>query len=257
MFRALRGLGVAGVDGGGVRSFRQRARRGAFGLVLLLVVAIVIRAVLSLRQSGAGHPDAAYATRVYRSMFPASSKGASPEMSRANAFSAAYGRAGTGGRHTPYRGAYRRPVILVIGDSLVQRGFERPDGWVGSLANEYARFADVVLRGYSGYNTRWIKELMLNEPELFPAADQVAVVVILLGANDSVRPEGRKAAYGVDVTEYAKNLRWIMDRYSGGTIKILCTPPPVDQEERLRITTDVRGMPASLLDRSSERAGGS
>jgi lysophospholipase L1-like esterase len=213
---------------------------------------------------GAAHDDATYASRVYRVMFPGSAGGGSstqpfaksstPESTRAAAFSDAYA-AGTAikpMRQSP-RGAYRRPVILVIGDSLVQRGFVR-GGWVGSLANAHARTADVLLRGYAGYNTRWVRELMEHEPGLFPDKKDVAVVVLLLGANDAVLRTGRKHKYGVTVETYEANLRWILQRYDGkSTIKILCTPPPIDQEERLRITTEVRGMPADLLDRSSDR----
>lgn len=45
-----------------------------------------------------------------------------------------------------------------------------------------------------------------------------------------------------------------MERYSigpDGAAVVLCTPPPVDEDERRRRTVDVKGMPASLLDRSS------
>jgi|TARA_B110000977_G_C11082546_1_gene493398 lysophospholipase L1-like esterase len=95
---------------------------------------------------------------------------------------------------------------------------------------------------------------MEHEPGLFPDKKDVAVVVLLLGANDAVLRTGRKHKYGVTVETYEANLRWILQRYDGkSTIKILCTPPPIDQEERLRITTEVRGMPADLLDRSSDR----
>jgi lysophospholipase L1-like esterase len=149
--------------------------------------------------------------------------------------------------------------VLVVGDSLVQRGFET-SGWVASLARAYARVADVVNRGYSGYNTRWVRELMTHEPDLFPPRRDVALVVILLGANDAARPEGRKSGYGVPVPEYERHLGWIVERFKGGgsgftqqTRVVLCVPPPVDEEERLRITTERRGMPADLLDRDAER----
>ena len=83
--------------------------------------------------------------------------------------------------------------------------------------------------------------------------------MILLGANDAARPEGRKSGYGVPVPEYERHLGWIVERYAGGSVTqqrrvVLCVPPPVDEEERLRITTERRGMPADLLDRDAERA---
>jgi lysophospholipase L1-like esterase len=150
-------------------------------------------------------------------------------------------------------------VVLVVGDSLVQRGFET-NGWVASLARAYARVADVINRGYSGYNTRWVRDLMTDDPGLFPPRRDVALAVILLGANDAARPEGRKSRYATRVEEYEENLRWIVSRFvseadeTSYTRVVLCTPPPIDEEERLRITTEQRGMPADLLDRDAERA---
>ena len=76
------------------------------------------------------------------------------------------------------------------------------------MTHDYARSADVVLRGYSGYNTRWVKDLMRRQPALFPPAQHVALVVILLGANDASRAEGHKTHYGVPIPEYKRNLRW-------------------------------------------------
>ena len=82
--------------------------------------------------------------------------------------------------------------------------------------------------------------------------------------HDAARPEGRKSGYGVPVPEYERHLGWIVERYAPGgpgsktrqtqqTRVVLCVPPPVDEEERLRITTERRGMPADLLDRDAER----
>lgn len=46
----------------------------------------------------------------------------------------------------------QRLTFVLFGDSITQRGFE--DGWVASLANHYTRKADVLNRGYGGYNAR-------------------------------------------------------------------------------------------------------
>jgi len=55
----------------------------------------------------------------------------------------------------PTRLTCERPEFLLIGDSITQQGFG-PDGcWGALLANEWTRCADVVNRGFSGYNTRW------------------------------------------------------------------------------------------------------
>ena len=131
------------------------------GLFFLAAVAYSARAAFS-----GSERDEAYASRVYHGLFPGSGGTGPGDPSRVAAFAAA-AAAGTA------RGAYRRPVVLVVGDSLVQRGFET-SGWVASLARAYARVADVVNRGYSGYNTRWVRELMTHEPDLFPPRRDVA-----------------------------------------------------------------------------------
>lgn len=43
---------------------------------------------------------------------------------------------------------------MLFGDSITEEAFGE-GGWGAHLANHYSRSADVVLRGYSGYNTRW------------------------------------------------------------------------------------------------------
>ena len=78
-----------------------------------------------------------------------------------------------------------RPVFTLFGDSITQFSFG-PGGWGAALANDWQRHADIRLRGYSGYNTRWALHLL---PHLFPSGgrpeDTPALVVVFLGANDA------------------------------------------------------------------------
>ncbi len=48
--------------------------------------------------------------------------------------------------------------------------------------------ADVVLRGYSGYNTRWARFLL---PKVFPlsASEPTKLVTVFFGANDAALPD--------------------------------------------------------------------
>lgn len=46
-----------------------------------------------------------------------------------------------------------RPVIMLFGSSIVQYSFSN-GGWGAILADIYARKADVILRGYQGWNSR-------------------------------------------------------------------------------------------------------
>ena len=105
-----------------------------------------------------------------------------------------------------------RPRFVLFGDSLTQRSFE--DGGFGAgLTSAYQRKvlcrpalapiqlqkahadicwclvqADVVLRGYSGYNTRWARFLL---PKVFPigASEPTKQVTVFLGANDAALPD--------------------------------------------------------------------
>ena len=49
------------------------------------------------------------------------------------------------------------PRVLLFGDSLTQYSFGYDGGWGAMLADRLQRRADVVVRGYSGYNTRWCR----------------------------------------------------------------------------------------------------
>lgn len=85
-----------------------------------------------------------------------------------------------------------RPQFVTFGDSITQRGFA--PGWTGALADAYQRRADVVNRGYSGYNTRWALQLLDRvfpppEPAAAAAAPPPRLVTIFFGANDAALPE--------------------------------------------------------------------
>ena len=79
--------------------------------------------------------------------------------------------------------AGNRRQIVLVGDSLTQRGYDSKKGWVSKLASSYVRRADVINRGYSGYNTRWVLDLMKRKPKLF--VKKPTLVVVFLGANDA------------------------------------------------------------------------
>jgi hypothetical protein len=49
-----------------------------------------------------------------------------------------------------------RPVLLLVGDSLTEKGtIPKTNGWVTLLQSDYRRSVHVVPRGLSGYNTRY------------------------------------------------------------------------------------------------------
>ena len=148
-------------------------------------------------------------------------------------------RPGAGAGAPPGRRA-PRPVVVLLGDSLTQRGGAvagGAPGWAARLGELYARRADVVNRGLSGYNTRWV---LPELPVLLGgAAAGAALVVVWLGANDAALSGGDSAAQHVPLAEYRDNLRAILGHVKalpGNPLALLITPPPVHETSRLRFT---------------------
>lgn len=126
--------------------------------------------------------------------------------------------------------------ILCIGDSITQRGFEANRGWVSQLANTYLRRADVINRGCSGYNTRWIVAMLDDAAlthEIVPKRmreESPLFVTVFLGANDAADD-----FHAVPLEEYAQNMARIVSfvrdecRVEPRCIFVL-SPPAVDAE---------------------------
>lgn len=70
----------------------------------------------------------------------------------------------------------------------------------------------MVLRGYSGYNTRWALKVM---ERVFPGAvgdggEYPSAVTVFFGANDACLPERCSGFQHVPLLEYKENLRSIV-----------------------------------------------
>jgi isoamyl acetate esterase len=156
-----------------------------------------------------------------------------------------------------------RSVIVLFGDSLTQRGYEK-DGWVSALSNHYGRRADIFNRGYGGYNTRWGKWIMYSlfkKPycwDIFSLSrgnkDKYLTAVVWFGANDAADPS---QSPHVPLVEYGDNLQEIIDHLKKFFMHIvIMTPPPVHGPTRLRFQKQQYGDNASgKLERSTETAG--
>ncbi|XP_048490373.2 uncharacterized protein LOC125492259 [Beta vulgaris subsp. vulgaris] len=115
-----------------------------------------------------------------------------------------------------------RPKIYLFGDSITEESFSN-GGWGASLANHFSRTADIVVRGYSGYNTRWAVKVL---DKVFPAMDEAApmAVTVFFGANDACLDDRYAAFQHVPLDEYKQNLRFIfsfLKSLSGGGIEHL------------------------------------
>ncbi|CAK9222476.1 unnamed protein product [Sphagnum troendelagicum] len=126
-----------------------------------------------------------------------------------------------------------RPHFVLFGDSITQHSFAN-EGWGAALADLYSRKADVFLRGYSGYNTRWALLLL---DKVFPKVSSSApeVVTVFFGANDAALPDRGSQRQHVPISEYKANLHQIVSHIKGNsetTVVVLITPPPVDEVGR-------------------------
>ncbi|CAI6008029.1 unnamed protein product [Closterium sp. NIES-65] len=120
-------------------------------------------------------------------------------------------------------------------------------GWGAALQNQYARKVDVVLRGYSGYNTRWALFLL---PKLFPKGDTSipppALVTVFFGANDAALPGRMSGKQHVPIPEFKENLRVIVTHLQslGPNVRVvLITPPPVDEPGRMEFANPTLSPP--------------
>lgn len=141
---------------------------------------------------------------------------------------------------TSIRTTKRRPNILLFGDSLTQRGFGENGfvGWASLLASAYTRRADIINRGFGGYNSNHALDVW---PNIEPILEETPLlfVTIFFGANDAALPG---ESQHVSIDDYYHNLLEI-------TVKVrqrlqqqqplpegvilptifLFTPPPVDE----------------------------
>ena len=155
----------------------------------------------------------------------------------------------------PTRKSFQRPKILLLGDSLTQTSFE---GWGAKLADVYQRRADIVNRGYSGYNTDFYLRLPLDDL----ASCEHTLVLIFFGANDAAIKEVDRHHH-VSVEEYSKNLKTLLEQLRSVSLPprcqddiLLITPPPVDHEQRLAYQIKKYGEKATgVLERTLENTG--
>ncbi|XP_011095009.1 GDSL esterase/lipase CPRD49 [Sesamum indicum] len=123
-----------------------------------------------------------------------------------------------------------RPQFVLFGSSIVQMSYNI-GGWGAILADLYARKADFVLRGYSGWNTRMALQVL---DQVFPkdAAVQPSLVVVYFGGNDATKAHPSGLGAHVPLPEFVENMRKIIDHIkslSDKTRVICLSSPPVNE----------------------------
>ncbi|KAA8539581.1 hypothetical protein F0562_026273 [Nyssa sinensis] len=124
----------------------------------------------------------------------------------------------------------QRPEFVLFGSSIVQLSFSN-GGWGAILADIYARKADILLRGYYGWNSRRALQVL---DQVFPkdAAIQPSLVIVYFGGNDSMGPHASGLGPHVPLPEYIENMRKIaihLKNLSETTRIIFLSSPPVNE----------------------------
>lgn len=128
--------------------------------------------------------------------------------------------------------------LILLGDSNTQYAFGR-SGWASSIADLLQRKCDVINRGFSGYNTTNIRAIL---PDIFNEfkPELICGVVIMLGSNDSTKPENVKQHVPLDT--YKQNLAYIIDyliSYGVDQQKlVMISPPRINEREWLNTQPD-------------------
>ncbi|KAF9969772.1 isoamyl acetate-hydrolyzing esterase [Actinomortierella ambigua] len=154
--------------------------------------------------------------------------------------------------------------IVVLADSIARFGTSHAThGWIGSLVDEWSGRADVVVRTFPGYNTRWVNALLpdlLKQEGIASTTAGVAtgtaaaptvhspsrpsLVIIALGTDDAALPFTRQHVSLEDFTTY---LTSIVEKFrypdSPNYLPhhriVLVTPGPVHDEVWAKSLADI------------------
>lgn len=124
----------------------------------------------------------------------------------------------------------RRPRrIVLFGDSITQYSI-RSQGFGLLLQQAYERKCDVVIRGFSGYNSRWALKLLPCILDEWNDRSGVCAWTIFFGANDAADPQLNPKQH-VPIAEYEQNIRSMIrllkDRQQS---KIIVIAPPAIED---------------------------
>ena len=123
-----------------------------------------------------------------------------------------------------------RPSILLFGDSITQEAFgvDGNIGWASLLAADYTRRADVLNRGYSGYNTNHAVELLPRVLVPLQKMHKFLFCTVFFGANDAALAGEPQH---VPLERYTENVKTIVRsiRASHDCPVVLIAPPPIEE----------------------------
>ncbi|KAK6145491.1 hypothetical protein DH2020_022311 [Rehmannia glutinosa] len=123
-----------------------------------------------------------------------------------------------------------RPLFVLFGSSIVQFSFKN-GGWASILSDIYARKADIISRGYFGWNSRRAVQVL---DQVFPKDANIhpSLVIVYFGGNDSAGPHPSGLGPHVPLPEYIENMRKIaihLKTNSDKTRIIFLSCPPINE----------------------------
>lgn len=126
----------------------------------------------------------------------------------------------------------QRPQFVLFGSSVVQLSFSN-GGWGAHLSDIYSRKADIISRGYNGWNSRNALQVLHR---VFPkdATTQPDLIIVYFGGNDSSNPHPTLFTPHVPLPEYINNMRAIANHLKSLSDKtrvifLSCAPVSVEQ----------------------------
>ncbi|KAF4045079.1 GDSL-like Lipase/Acylhydrolase family [Phytophthora infestans] len=155
-----------------------------------------------------------------------------------------------------------RPVLLLTGDSLTELGtYPNAQGWVALLQARYTRSADVIVRGLSGYNTRWfLKNVMpLLEDEIDSGAYRSpSLITVWLGTNDAALTNGSNSEMHVPIEDYKEYLIKVIGGFQSAAPNssiLIITPTHIGDDARAKRAAERTDVKRGRVDRSNAATG--
>ncbi|OWZ13907.1 hypothetical protein PHMEG_00012699 [Phytophthora megakarya] len=154
-----------------------------------------------------------------------------------------------------------RPQILLTGDSITDHGTDPAlGGWVTLFNYQLSQSYDVIVRGLSGYNTRWwLKYIQPTlEEELKSGTYKPSVITMWLGSNDAALTNGSNADMHVTLADYSENLLKMVASFkeaAPGAEVVMITPPHVDDAARAKAAQERTDAKKGKVDHSNAEAG--
>ena len=156
--------------------------------------------------------------------------------------------------------SFGRRSILLIGDSLTQRGWggeksgdSQAAGWAALVAAAYSRKADTYNRGFGGYTSRGGLALVDRLLPVPGSGERLLLTTLFFGANDIAAA----SAQSVPLHEFESNMTALVAAAARVSDAVLVISPPAVDETRWPDRSNARLVEyAAAASRAARAVGG-